>query len=86
MLQHDGEVMLKKEFTALLTVLVFVGLAAAGTPARATEPDTGAPIFAVHCAMCHGPDGRRDTVIGKSAGIPNLHSADVQKQSDAYLA
>jgi len=36
--------------------------------------------------MCHGPDGRGDTVIGKSAGIPDLHSADVQKQSDADLA
>jgi mono/diheme cytochrome c family protein len=36
--------------------------------------------------MCHGPDGRGDTVIGKSAGIPDLHSADVQQQSDASLA
>ena len=57
-----------------------------GRTASAAEPDAGAPIFAVHCAMCHGPDGRGDTVIGKSAGIPDLHSADVQQQSDASLA
>jgi mono/diheme cytochrome c family protein len=73
-------------FVALLAILVFVGLVVAGTPARAAEQDAGAQPFQVHCAMCHGPDGRGDTVIGKSAGIPDLHSADVQKQSDAYLA
>jgi cytochrome c6 len=70
----------------LLAVLMFVGSAATLRTARAAEPDAGAQIFEVHCAMCHGPDGRGDTVIGKSAGIPDLHSADVQKQSDAYLA
>ena len=86
MLPHDGEGMRKKAFIALLAVLVFVGLAVAGTPARAAEPDAGAQPFQVHCAMCHGPDGRGDTVIGKSAGIPDLHAADVQKQSDEYLA
>jgi cytochrome c6 len=84
--QHDGEVMLKKKFIALLAVLVCLGTAVAGTPARAAEQDTGAQTFQVHCAMCHGPDGKGDTVIGKSAGIPDLHAADVQKQSDEYLA
>jgi cytochrome c6 len=84
--QHDGEVMLKKEFIALLAVLVFVGLAVAGTPATAAEQDTGAQTFQVHCAMCHGPDGQGDTVIGKSAGIPDLHAAAVQQQSDEALA
>lgn len=73
-------------FVALLAILVFVGLAVAGTPARAAEQDAGAQPFQVHCAMCHGPDGRGDTVIGKSAGIPDLHAAAVQQQSDEYLA
>ena len=78
--------MLKKDFIALLTVLVFVGLAVAGTPARADEQDAAKQSFQVHCAMCHGPDGRGDTVIGKSAKIPDLHSAAVQQQSDEALA
>jgi mono/diheme cytochrome c family protein len=73
-------------FVALLAILVFVGLVVAGTPARAAEQDAGAQPFQVHCAMCHGPDGRGDTVIGKSAGIPDLHSPAVQQQSDEYLA
>jgi mono/diheme cytochrome c family protein len=78
--------MRKKEFIALLAALVCVGLAVAGTPAGAAEQDAGAQSFEVHCAMCHGPDGRGDTVIGKSAGIPDLHSAAVQQQSDEALA
>jgi mono/diheme cytochrome c family protein len=73
-------------FIALLAVLVFVGLTVARTPARAAEQDAGVQPFQVHCAMCHGPDGKGDTVIGKSAGIPDLHAAVVQQQSDEYLA
>jgi len=78
--------MLKRELIALLAVLVFVGLAVAGTPASAAEQDAAEQLFQVHCAMCHGPDGKGDTVIGKSAGIPDLHAAAVQQQSDAALA
>ena len=72
-------------FIAPLAVLVYVVLAVAGTPARAAEQDAGAQPFQVHCAMCHGPDGRGDTVIGKSAEIPDLHAAAVQQQSDDAL-
>jgi mono/diheme cytochrome c family protein len=78
--------MLKREFIALLAVLVCLGTAVAGTPAGAAEQDAAEQLFQVHCAMCHGPDGRGDTVIGKSAGIPDLHAAAVQQQSDEALA
>jgi mono/diheme cytochrome c family protein len=78
--------MLKREFIVLLAALVCLGTAVAGTPAGAAEQDAGAQSFQVHCAMCHGPDGRGDTVIGKSAGIPDLHAAAVQQQSDEALA
>jgi mono/diheme cytochrome c family protein len=77
---------LPARFIALLAVLVFVGLTAAAAPAGAAEQDAGAQSFQVHCAMCHGSDGRGDTVIGKSAGIPDLHDAAVQQQSDGALA
>ena len=76
----------RARFVALLAALLCAGLAVAGTPARAAEQDAGAQTFQVHCAMCHGPDGKGDTVIGKSAGIPDLHAAAVQQQSDEALA
>jgi mono/diheme cytochrome c family protein len=52
----------------------------------AAEQDAGAQSFQVHCAMCHGPDGRGNTVISKNAKIPDLHAAAVQQQSDEALA
>ena len=76
----------RTRFVALLAVLVYLGAAVASTPARAAEQDAAEQSFQVHCAMCHGPDGRGDTVIGKSAGIPDLHAAAVQQQSDEALA
>jgi mono/diheme cytochrome c family protein len=76
----------RARLVALLAVLVCLGAAVAGTPARAAEQDAAEQSFQVHCAMCHGPDGRGDTVIGKSAGIPDLHSPAVQQQSDEALA
>jgi mono/diheme cytochrome c family protein len=75
----------RARFVALLAVLVCVGLAVAGTPLRAAAQDAAEQSFQVHCAMCHGPDGKGDTVIGKSAAIPDLHSAAVQQQSDEAL-
>jgi mono/diheme cytochrome c family protein len=76
----------RARFVALLAALVCLGLAVAGTPARAAAQDGAEQSFQVHCAMCHGPDGKGDTVIGKSAGIPDVHAAAVQQQSDEALA
>ncbi len=50
-----------------------------------TFADGGAD-FKAKCAMCHGPNGAGDTVIGKNMKLKDLGSADVQKQSDAELA
>jgi mono/diheme cytochrome c family protein len=76
----------RARFVALLAALMCLGTAVAGTPARAAAQDAAEQSFQVHCAMCHGPDGKGDTVIGKSAGIPDLHAAAVQQQSDEALA
>ena len=54
-----------------------------GLPARAQE--TGESLFKGKCAMCHGPDGVGKTTMGQALKIPDLHSADVQKRSDAEL-
>ena len=41
--------------------------------------------YKAKCAMCHGPTGAGDTVMGKNLKIRDFASADVQKQSDAEL-
>ncbi len=51
-----------------------------------TFAEGGADTFKAKCAMCHGPNGAGDTVIGKNMKLRDLSSADVQKQSDAELA
>jgi cytochrome c6 len=55
-----------------------------GWPARAQE--TGESLFKAKCAMCHGPDGAGKTTMGQTLKIPDLHSEDVQKLSDAELS
>ncbi len=44
-----------------------------------------ASLYKSKCAACHGADGSGDTSVGKSLKIRDLHSADVQKQTDAQL-
>lgn len=48
--------------------------------------DSGADLFKAKCAMCHGPDGKGDTTMGKNLKLRDMGSADVQSQSDADLA
>jgi cytochrome c6 len=52
-------------------------------PVRAQND--GAGLFKAKCAACHGADGSGNTSVGKSMKIRDLHSADVQKQTDAQL-
>jgi mono/diheme cytochrome c family protein len=52
---------------------------------RASAQETGESLFKGKCAMCHGPDGAAKTTMGEKLKIPDLHSADVQKKSDADL-
>ena len=61
-----------------------------GAPLLATGPvwaaDDGAATFNASCAGCHGQDGAGDTAIGKSTGVPDLRSSQVQSQPDSKLA
>ena len=57
-----------------LLLFSFAALAAAQNPGKAN--------FASKCALCHGPDGKGSTSIGKSLKIADLQSPDVQKLSD----
>jgi mono/diheme cytochrome c family protein len=71
---------------ALLAVLLLFGSVVAVSTASAAEQETGERIFAARCAMCHGQDGSGNTTMGKSLAVPDLRSAAIQQQADAYLA
>jgi mono/diheme cytochrome c family protein len=69
---------------ATLCGLLFLALLClVGTPAKAQE--TGESLFKGKCAMCHGPDGAGKTTMGQMLKIPDLHSAQVQKETNAQL-
>jgi mono/diheme cytochrome c family protein len=64
-----------------LFVLLMITFAASAVAQNAPAKD----LFALKCAICHGPDGSAQTAMGKSLKIRDFHSADVQKQTDAEL-
>jgi mono/diheme cytochrome c family protein len=66
-----------KRVVVLLLVLAFPLVAAYG--------DDGATIYKNKCVLCHGPDGKGDTVMGKKIGAKTLGAPDIQKQTDAQL-
>ncbi len=47
--------------------------------------DDAASLYKSKCAACHAADGSGNTPAGKSLKIRDLHSPDVQKQTDAQL-
>jgi mono/diheme cytochrome c family protein len=61
------------------------GIGVALSPAAAAPNDSGAATFATHCEACHAADGSGDTVVGKSANIPDLRAPQVQNQTDDRL-
>ena len=65
------------------TIIVCVLLALAAAPTLFAAD--GAALYKGKCAMCHGPDGKGQTGMGKSLKLRDLGSADVQKQTDAEL-
>jgi mono/diheme cytochrome c family protein len=66
---------------ATLGLLVMLSVSA-----RAVDPAAeGQSLFKAKCAMCHGPNADGKTAMGTKFGIRDMHSADVQKQSDAEL-
>jgi mono/diheme cytochrome c family protein len=68
-----------KTMLGLLVMVTFAGIASAQDAAA------GKGLFAAKCAICHGADASASTTVGKSLKIPNFHSPEVQKQSDAEL-
>ena len=64
---------------------IFVALMLAIMCSVCLAADEGGDTFKAKCAMCHGPDGQGKTAMGKTLGLRDLGSAEVQGQSDADL-
>lgn len=45
----------------------------------------GETTFKAKCVLCHGEDGAGKTPLGKQLQAADLHSADVQKHTNAEL-
>ena len=71
---------MKHASIALLAAVIFVMAFSNFSPAQ-----TGADLFKSKCAMCHGPDGKGQTAMGKNLNLRDFGSAQVQSQSDANL-
>jgi len=71
---------MKNALKAILAVLMFTLVFSTWSLA-----DSGADTFKSKCAMCHGPDGKGQTTMGKTLNLRDLGSAEVQGQSDADL-
>ena len=48
--------------------------------------ETAAETYKTTCAMCHGPDGKGETALGKNLHAKDLTSDEVQKQSYKELS
>ena len=70
----------------VLVALAMLTSTTIATVDAASADEVEETTFKSSCAMCHGTDGSGDTAVGKSMKIPDLHSPQVQSQSDAQLA
>jgi mono/diheme cytochrome c family protein len=59
----------------------------AQTQAAPTESKAaaGEAVYQAHCVLCHGSDGHSQTTLGKQLGALDLHSPQVQKETDAEM-
>ena len=64
--------------SALFLMLALTGFATADDAA-------GKNIFSTKCAICHGASGDGKTPICKTLNIPDFHSAQAQKMTEAEV-
>ena len=55
------------------------------TTAVFADSEAGGALYKTKCAMCHGPDGKGDTAMGKNLKLKDLASDDVQSVHDSEM-
>ncbi len=72
-------------FSTLVLLFFAVTIALSVLTQAQSAPSNGAALYKAKCAMCHGQDGAGKTPTGQKLNVRDLHSAEVQKESDADL-
>jgi cytochrome c6 len=68
-----------------LIILTLAGSLMLSTSIGAYAQDDVAATYKSKCQVCHGPDGKGDTAMGKKLGIKDFHSPEVAKMSDTQM-
>src|ERR1700745_3829974 len=55
------------------------------SPAAKADGAAAEANYKTKCAMCHGPDGKGETAMGKMLKVKDFSSEELQKMSDADL-
>lgn len=74
--------MMKRLLTAVSLFAMTLALLA---PAASADEAKGAAAYKAKCQMCHGPDGKGQTPMGKNLKLKDLGSSDVQNVHDADM-
>ena len=67
---------------AVILLIVSAFILVGASPLSAQD---GASLFSSKCAMCHAKDATGNTPMGLKLKARDLHSPEVQKQSDAEI-
>ena len=67
------------------SLILLVCLFFAGAAFAQNKGGEGKAVYTANCVLCHGEDGHAQTPLGKQLGAHDLHSAEVQKKTDAAL-
>jgi mono/diheme cytochrome c family protein len=65
-------------------ILIAIGAVVLCAAAATAQSDSKTQYMRM-CSLCHGPDGKAQTSMGKSLKAADLTSAAVQSKSDAEL-
>ena len=79
----------RKSIASLGIFFLFIasGVSCAQTESsqRGTKAKPGEAVYKARCVLCHGSDGHSQTALGKQLTALDLHSPEVQKQTDAEM-
>jgi mono/diheme cytochrome c family protein len=68
-----------------IPLLVVAAALLVASAAMADAGPDGTAIFKSKCAMCHGPDGKGQTAMGKTLHLKDMSSEEVQNMKNADL-